>query len=322
MLQKIKKKLTQINSIYNFINETNSDVKSPKVLLGKLLSDLNNKKTTVNTINEFEFQVFSQFGDDGIIQYLINHLPIKNKTFIEFGVENYQESNTRFLLVNNYWSGFVVDGSADNINQIKKDKSYCYYDLRANCNFITRENINDIMLESGFNSEVGLLSIDIDGNDYYIWKELSVLNPDIVICEYNSLFGFEYQISIPYNKDFVRNNSTYFSLYGTSLAALVALANSKGYFFIGSNSAGNNAYFINKKHKSLCAFPELTSKEGYRFSCFSESTNINGERHRGKEKIFALNNMEVYDILSGNCIKFDSELVFNSILFAGKLNGN
>jgi hypothetical protein len=266
--------------------------------------------------------VFSQFGDDGIIQYLINHLPIKNKTFIEFGVENYKESNTRFLLVNNYWSGFVIDGSADNVNQIKKDKTYCYYDLRAKCNFITRENINELMLESGFNSEIGLLSIDIDGNDYYVWKELNLLSPDIVICEYNSLFGFEYQITIPYKNDFVRNNSTHFTLYGSSLAALVNLAKSKGYFFIGSNSAGNNAYFINNKHKSYCVFPELTSKDGYRFSCFSESTNSDGERFRDKEKIFALNNMEVYDVVTGNCVKFDSEKVYNSILMAGKLNGN
>ena len=78
--------------------------------LGTLLS---NQQWAIPSdfLNDFEFKIFSQFGDDGIIQYLIKHLPIPNPTFIEFGVEDYLESTTRFLMINNGWSGFVLDSS-------------------------------------------------------------------------------------------------------------------------------------------------------------------------------------------------------------------
>ena len=67
-------------------------------------------------LNDYEFKVSSQWGEDGIIQHLINKIEIKNKVFFEFGVENYTESNTRFLLHNNNWKGLVIDGSVENIS--------------------------------------------------------------------------------------------------------------------------------------------------------------------------------------------------------------
>ena len=122
MLKKIKqlliKKNIQFNMIYEIVKNLNTDIKSPKINLGRIQATLNREKNKIENPAEVEFQVFSQFGDDGIIQYLIDKLPIKNKTFIEFGVENYKESNTRFLLVNNAWSGMVIDGSLENVNQI------------------------------------------------------------------------------------------------------------------------------------------------------------------------------------------------------------
>ena len=71
-------------------------------------------------INNYEFKVFSQWGEDGIIEYLVSNIKIENKTFIEFGVENYEESNTKFLLLNRYWKGLIIDSSPENIDYIKK----------------------------------------------------------------------------------------------------------------------------------------------------------------------------------------------------------
>jgi len=297
------------------------DYKSPRVNMGQLQAELNRQKTAITSINDFEFQVFSQFGEDGIIQFLINHLPVKNKTFIEFGVENYKEANTRFLLVNNYWSGMVIDGSEENVDQIKKDPISGYFDLRAVCSFITKENINELMSAAGFQPDLGLLSIDIDGNDYWVWNEMNVLNPDIIISEYNALMGMEDQLTIPYQPDFVRNRTNHFSLYGASLAALTSLAKKKGYFFIGCNSAGNNAYFIHEKHRGTCMFPEISVEAGYRFCSFSESRNAQGLRNRGKDKIYAVSNTPLYDIEKEKVVPFDAEKVVASLIRAGKFNG-
>lgn len=272
--------------------ETNS------LLLAKILIENQKKNQNNNHLSYSEFKVFSQFGEDGIIQYLINNIPIKNKIFIEFGVENYTESNTRFLLMNNNWSGLVMDGSQENINFIKNDRSiYWKYDIKAICSFITRENINKIFSENNIEGDIGLLSIDIDGNDYWVWKAINIINPRIVICEYNSLFGMNKSITIPYNAAFNRTNSHYSNLYwGASLKALYNLAQDKGYDFVGCNSAGNNAFFVRKDLSS--PFRVLTVSEGYVLSKFRESRDEKGNLTylSGRKRIEMIENLEVYDL--------------------------
>ncbi len=94
------------------------------LMMGKLLSEQAKNKKQIASLNEVEFKVFSQFGDDGIIQWLANNLEFSNKTFIEFGVEDYEESNTRFLLMNDNWSGFVMDGSRPNVEHIIRSEYF------------------------------------------------------------------------------------------------------------------------------------------------------------------------------------------------------
>ena len=115
-----------------------------------------------------------------------------------------------------------------NISYIKKSNYFWKYDLEAICSFITKENINDILEKAKINKKIGLLSIDIDGNDYWVWENINYVDPIIVIVEFNSNFGFDHKISIPYNKDFIRTNEHYSNLYwGTSLEALKYLAKKK-----------------------------------------------------------------------------------------------
>ena len=118
------------------------------------------KELTSDCINDYEFKVFSQFGEDGIIQYLLSKVDIKNKTFVEFGVENYTESNTRFLLVNDYWAGLAIDSSEKNINYIKSDPIYHKHTLTAKKAFITRKNIDSLIADEFESKEIGLLSVD------------------------------------------------------------------------------------------------------------------------------------------------------------------
>ncbi len=276
-----------------------NDIKSERILLGKILSS-QLKNIKIESLHEVEFSVFSQWGDDGIIQYLIQNIDIPNKTFIEFGVENYRESNTRFLLINNNWSGLVIDGSEKNIDFIQKDIISWGYDLHAKSAFITKENINALIsefLSKGYSDEIGILSIDIDGNDYWIWKEIDVLNPIIVIIEYNSLFGYEKPYTIPYHKDFMRYVADKsLQYYGTSLKAACLLAESKGYIFVGCNLNGNNSYFI-RKDKSA-GFKSLSVEEGYVKSKFREFF-ANGERVSGDKRMAPLIGKEVYNVHTG-----------------------
>ena len=152
-----------------------------------LLENFQGKQSS--KIIDYEFQVFSQWGEDGIISYLVNNIDIENNFFIEFGVENYLESNTRFLLKKFNWSGLIIDSSQKNIDYIKKDKIYWQHDINALCEFISRENVNKIFLENISQKNIGLLSIDIDGNDYWVWKAITTIDPSIVVIEYNSILG-------------------------------------------------------------------------------------------------------------------------------------
>ena len=293
----IKKKSDQINRITEIERLLLSGYKSHKINIGQLQTYFNNKKEMINELSEVEFQVFSQWGDDGIIQYLINKLDIPNKTFIEFGVENYTESNTRFLILNNNWTGLVLDASPENIRYIKNDPVSWACELYAKCSFITKENINQIIIDSGFEKEVGLLSIDIDGNDYWIWKEINCISPIIVIVEYNSLFGVNKNYSVPYDPLFVRGEKHPSNLYyGASLGAFVSLAKDKGYSFIGCNSKGNNAYFV--RNDKLGNFKTKTVKEGFVLSKFREA-QVDGEWVSAGNRIKLIMGMEICNTEDG-----------------------
>jgi hypothetical protein len=291
----IKKRVNQLNIAGRQLIKRFINAETDLLLTGRLLSEMIKNKKCINSLEEIEFKVFSQFGDDGIIQWLVNKLDIGNKTFIEFGVEDYRESNTRFLLMNNNWSGLIMDGSKKNIVRVINSEYYWKYNLTAVSEFITRENINSLITQHGV-QDCGLLHIDIDGNDYWIWKELSI-RPEIVILEYNSVFGKNRAITVPYRDDFNRTIAHFSNLYfGASLKALVQLSNDKGYAFIGCNSAGNNAYFI--RRDKLCGdINELSLEEGYVESKFRESRDINKNLTflSGKERVKLIAGLPIYN---------------------------
>lgn len=257
-----------------------------------------------NKITDVEFQVFSQFGEDGIIQYLIQKVPINKKIFVEIGVENYKESNTRFLLQNNNWAGLVIDSSCDNIEEVKKDPIYWKYNLKAECAFVDAENINSILLKNGISGEIGLLSIDIDGVDFWVWKVIDCISPRIVICEYNSLFGPKAAVTVPYVKDFQRTKAHYSNLYfGASLRALELLGRTKGYSLVASNSAGTNAFFV--RNDVLGDLRPLTSEEAYVEIQSRQSRNEKGELTflNREESLKLIEDMPVYDIEKQKILK-------------------
>jgi hypothetical protein len=307
MLKKIKDYISfkngQLNDLVQFSKslerERLNDYKSPKINIAKSLINFNNQRQRITSLKEVEFQCFSQWGDDGIIQYLIHKVGGINETFIEFGVENYTESNTRFLLLNNNWSGLVIDGSEANIEYIENDTISSSFDLHTTCAFITRDNINQLLLDfvsKGYDKEIGILSIDIDGNDYWIWEEINVINPAIVIVEYNAIFELN-PWSVPYKSDFYRLDAhESYQYWGASLSAFMHLAGQKGYSFIGCNSNGNNAYFVRKD--KLGNLNELSATEGFIDSKFREYKDPTGKKWGGKSRIELISGMQVVNVVT------------------------
>jgi len=245
-MQKIKSVIRYI--FFKYLGKLYSSLsvsQDKTLMLNGISSERSMLKSNINQISDAEFRVYSQFGEDGIISYLVNNLRIKNKIFIEFGVEDYTESNTRFLLKRYNWSGLVIDGSQKNIDFIKGDEIMWKHAITPMCKFINKDNIDKIISSYTNEKDIGLLSIDIDGNDYWVWDSIKSINPRIVICEYNNLFGQDMKLTIPYKHDFIRSEAHYSNLYfGASIEALKDLAKRKGYCYIGSNSAGINAFFV------------------------------------------------------------------------------
>jgi len=275
LLRNIRNKLSLIGSIYSEIKNIQTTISLLQESIGRLelrqLESLNSDELRRN-----EFRVFSQWGEDGILQFLIRHLCIDNKIFVEFGVQDYKEANTRFLLVNDNWSGLLIEGQAKYVDAIRQDSIYWKHNLKVENSFITKENINEILLKNGVKGDIGLLSVDVDGNDYWIWKEVNCISPAIVVCEYNYRFGSEKSVTVPYVPNFVRSTAHHSMIYyGASLKAMVSLAKEKGYAFVGCNQAGNNAFFIRKDIKP-CSIAELTLQEGFVRGKYRESRRIDG----------------------------------------------
>lgn len=258
----------------------------------------------VPSFRESEFRVFSQWGEDGIIQFLLRHVSIEQPIFVEFGVEDYIESNTRFLLTNNQWSGIVIDGSDENIKYIERDPIYWAANVKAVSAFITKENINDLMVNNGISGDIGLLSVDIDGNDYWVWQAIESIFPRIIICEYNSHFGPEAEVTIPYDPTFVRDSAHFSKIYyGASISALNSLAELKGYSLVASNSVGNNIFFVRKD--LIGSLPVLPVAQAYRRAEFREYHDEMGNLTFDDfdTRISNISNLPLHDLKTGKLTK-------------------
>jgi len=251
------------------------EIQKELILKAKLLSVKNRYFKKIKDLSDIEFQVYSQWGEDGIIDWLINKYPEIPKSFLEIGTQDYKESNTRFLLINKNWNGFIIEADKAAVKDIKSQRIYWKHNLRAINEFITKDNINKVIKKFNIPKKIGLLSLDIDGVDYWVLKKLSALDPSIIVCEYNSLFGQKKSVTVPYKSNFIRSKEHYSNLYyGASINAFIDLMKKKNYFLIGTNSAGNNAFFVkkniwNKVKKLIITKKVFVSK-------FRESRNIKG----------------------------------------------
>jgi hypothetical protein len=219
---------------------------------------LNTKINSIKNLDEIPFKVFSQNNEDAILEYLILSLKLKDIKFIEIGTEDYSESNTRYIYEKYNCDGLIIDNTSNLISKVSKHLDVWKGNLAIEENFVNKENVNILINKHFTDNNVDIFSLDIDGIDYWILKELPNDISKIIVAEYNPYFGPELEITIPYSQNF--NRSEYHSsnlCWGMSLRALINLMKDKGFNFVGSNSLRNNAFFIKNELINLLSLDSI-----------------------------------------------------------------
>lgn len=202
-------------------------------------------ETSTKRLEKHGFKGYSQNDEDGIIQEILNRIGTTDRRFVEFGTGDGLENNTHFLLCQG-WSGVWIDGSATNCAAQKSVFEWAIRSekLKSIQAFVTVDNINDVIRDAGVEGEIDLLSIDIDGNDYHIWKAINVVAPRVVVIEYNAYAPPPIQWIMEYDPNYVWDGKS--AYFGASLQSLTALADLKRYTLVACNLSGLNAFFVRK----------------------------------------------------------------------------
>jgi hypothetical protein len=190
------------------------------------------------------YKVYSQGDEDGIIAEIFRRVSTKDRRFVEFGCGDGRENNTAFLLLQG-WSGVWLDSLKKNETVLKRlwAKEIAKGQLVFQRDFITADNINDLLNGAGLSGEIDLLVIDIDSNDYYVWQAIEAINPRVVCIEYNAKFPPPVEWIMPRDDSQEWKGTDWF---GASLSALEKLGASKGYALVGCNIGGSNAFFVRR----------------------------------------------------------------------------
>jgi hypothetical protein len=194
-----------------------------------------------------DFNIFTNGGEDGILLFLLSKINALHKTFIDIGSNDCINSNFANLAFHHNWKGVFIDAEAEALNRGKyiykkhfKEKATCFSFIHS---LVTPENINDLLLKADPEGNVDLLSIDLDGNDYFVWKAMNIIQPKIVVTEVQiEKGGIDF---IPeYTHGFERFESGIPK--GASPLSMTILALEKGYELVAANKKGYNLFFVRK----------------------------------------------------------------------------
>lgn len=207
------------------------------------------RKNEVPPLRETGFRVFSQFEEDGLLLFIFAMIGTASERFIEIGANDGINSNCANLAINFGWHGLFVDADKQAIKRgirfYKKYPDPYQYPPKFIYAPVTRENINGILKDAGFEGSIDLLSIDIDGNDYWIWDAISVVEPRVVIIETHVEFGLN-NVVVPYDPNYVYPGK-HPDYHGASPVAMIKLGKKKGYRFVGANRLGHNHIFVKEE---------------------------------------------------------------------------
>jgi hypothetical protein len=222
-------------------------------------------------LGQVGFKVFSQTDEDGILLYIFSIIGATTNKSVEICAGDGIECNTANLIINHGWHGLLVDGKETAVKSglefYKRNPHTYVYPPKFAHAWITRDSVNEVINKNGFEGEIDLLSIDMDGVDYWIWDAINCIQPRVVIVEYQDIIGPDKALTVPYSETFnAYDHPTTFGMpnfCGASLPAFVKLAKTKGYRLVGCNRYGYNAFFI-KKSLGEKEIPEIDMRRCFR----------------------------------------------------------
>lgn len=221
-------------------------------------------QSDVPGLGRYEYSWLSQNGEDGILRYLFDEIGFESRWFVEFGFGAAQCNALRLMLKEEF-QGLLMDGSHENVAYFKRAAEQHEIDrVKAVQTFITLENLPHLVKDNGVPRDIDFLSLDVDGNDYWFWEALDCISPRVVCIEYNAGIGPDLALTVPYDAAFERYSKHASGFYyGASLAALESLGRRKGYYLIGCDSTGTNAFFL-RDGVEIKGMTALTAREAFR----------------------------------------------------------
>ena len=215
-------------------------------------------------MGRYEYSWLSQNGEDGIIRYLFDRIGFESRWFVEFGFGPVQCNALRLMKYEDF-SGFLMDGASENVDFFNyAAKRSGFGKVKAVQAFISLDNLQDLIRGNGVPDDIDFLSLDVDGNDYWFWEALTCVSPRLVCIEYNAGLGPDLSMTVPYDPEFERYSqhpSGFF--HGASLTALATLGKRNGFYLIGCDSTGTNAFFF-RDDIVVSDVPALTPREAFR----------------------------------------------------------
>lgn len=201
-------------------------------------------------LSAFECKLSGESGvvEEGLIEHILSVVPPKDRFCIEFGAYN---AHTQRLIDIHGFSALLLEGDSKMVDALRKRFSDSGA-VRVQYAFITRDNIESLFSENHVPEEPYFLLIDIDGNDYHVWKAIEHYRPTVVCIEFNASFGPDSDFVIDYQEDFVWRHDDYF---GASIKPMVELGRAKGYELIHCTSGGDNLFFIRREFYPAFGIP-------------------------------------------------------------------
>ncbi len=219
------------------------------------------------TYRDVGFGVFCDSDEDGILLFLTTLVGSGSRRLIDLGFATVEASNSANLVVHHGWTGLLVDADGSAIGRAQAEfRALGAYPPRMVSAWLTAESVDDLLGEHAPDGEIDVLSIDIDGNDYWVWQAIEVVRPRIVVIEYQDIIGPGPSITIPYDPEFSLDrfpvNAEHNNYVGASLRAMTTLAARKGYHLVATNSLGFNAFFL-RDDLATPLIPEIAVEDGF-----------------------------------------------------------
>jgi hypothetical protein len=224
----------------------------------------------------FGAKVYSQCDEDGILAEIFRRIGTTNKTFVEFGIGNGLENNTLALLFDQ-WKGLWIEASDESVKKIKTNFAPVIHSGRLKIveSFITKDNIDRLISDNIPQREIDLLSVDIDGNDYYVLNAINSISPRVIVMEYNAKMRPPIWFCMDYNDSHAFGAN---DCYGASLTFLESKLRERGYLLVGCNLSGANAFFVRSELVGDSFLEPYTAEHHYQPARFHLACIVSGER--------------------------------------------